>query len=391
MALTCMSLPTLQETVPQQLSTSLAAPSLPVNAPAAEEELPATPTHHIDGNQDTLNEQLDTIFQQYGVKGCSVAAFEGEEIVYTHSYGIARGNQPADENTKYRIASISKAVTAALAMHLVDQGKLSLEDELASIHPALQNPAYPDDPATLQMLLTHTSGIIDGAGYNRAISRGTFPSLDVVMQSNNFSGSRPGERYSYSNFGLGLVCAAIEQATGIPFRDYAKSELFDPLGLDAGFMTNDIDDPQTIAALGSVDPLSWGDMEKAYSQIPLGQMYLLGQGELYISAARWEDAPAKRHEILSQARWCSNPVFPNHSNTLSWQSPWTANRAGSPSPACGAAWKPSETARSKAKGRYWKNSCLHPKSDRWHFYSAPSAVRRVAVPAAHNAKSSLHR
>lgn len=43
-------------------------------------------------------------------------------------------------------------------------------------------------------------------------------------------------------------------------------------------MTNDIDDPQTIAALGSVDPLSWGDMEKAYSQIPLGQMYLLGQG-----------------------------------------------------------------------------------------------------------------
>lgn len=283
-ALTCMSLPTLQETVPQQLSASLAAPSLPVSAPAAEEELPAAPTHRIDGNQDALNEQLDTLFQQYGVKGCSVAAFEGEEIVYTHSYGIARGNQPADENTKYRIASISKAVTATLAMHLVDQGKLSLGDELASIHPALQNPAYPDDPATLQMLLTHTSGIIDGAGYNRAISRGIFPSLDVVMQSNNFSGSRPGERYSYSNFGLGLVCAAIEQATGVPFRDYAKSELFDPLGLDAGFMTNDIDDPQTIAALGSVDPLSWGDMEKAYSQIPLGQMYLLGQGELYISA-----------------------------------------------------------------------------------------------------------
>lgn len=254
-----MSLPTLQETVPQQLSASLAAPSLPVSAPAAEEELPATPTHRIDGNQDALNEQLDTLFQQYGVKGCSVAAFEGEEIVYTHSYGIARGNQPADENTKYRIASISKAVTATLAMHLVDQGKLSLGDELASIHPALQNPAYPDDPATLQMLLTHTSGIIDGAGYNRAISRGIFPSLDVVMQSNNFSGSRPGERYSYSNFGLGLVCAAIEQATGVPFRDYAKSELFDPLGLDAGFMTNDIDDPQTIAALGSVDPLSWGD------------------------------------------------------------------------------------------------------------------------------------
>ena len=116
---------------------------------------------------------------------------KGEEIVYTHSYGIARGNQPADENTKYRIASISKAVTAALAMHLVDQDKLSLGDELASIHPALQNPAYPDDPATLQMLLTHTSGIIDGAGYNRAISRGIFPSLDVVMQIEQLFGQPP--------------------------------------------------------------------------------------------------------------------------------------------------------------------------------------------------------
>ncbi len=92
---------------------------------------------------------------------------------------------------------------------------------LPSILPCKTLP-IPDDPATLQMLLTHTSGIIDGAGYNRAISRGIFPSLDVVMQSNNFSGSRPGERYSYSNFGLGLVRAAIEQATGVPFRDYAK-------------------------------------------------------------------------------------------------------------------------------------------------------------------------
>ena len=146
---------------------------------------------------------------------------KGEEIVYTHSYGIARGNQPADDNTKYRIASISKAVTAALAMHPVDQGKLSLEDHLASIHPALQNPAYPDDPATLQMLLTHTSGIIDGAGYNRAISRGIFPSLDVVMQSNNFSGSRPGERYSYPTSVWDWFALLLNRRPVFPF-DYAK-------------------------------------------------------------------------------------------------------------------------------------------------------------------------
>ena len=83
---------------------------------------------------------------------------------------------------------------------------------------------------------------------------------------------------------MGLVSAAIEYATGQPFRSYAQQVLFEPLGLDAGFLTDDIDDPQTIAVLGSVDPLDWGKMEKAYARIPVGQMYLLGQGELYISA-----------------------------------------------------------------------------------------------------------
>lgn len=283
LALPFLALPTLQETVPVDLSpVQPAAESIAVSAQPV--SLPAAPTNHIAGNEDKLDAALDEICQQYGVKACSAAAFEGEQIVYTHSYGKARGDTPADENTKYRVASISKAVTAMLAMHLVDEGKLSLDMDIADIHPDLQNPYYPDSTTTLEMLLTHTSGIVDGAGYNWAISQSVFPSLDQVLQYSNFSGSAPGEQYAYTNFGMGLVSAAIEYATGQPFRSYAQQVLFEPLGLDAGFLTDDIDDPQTIAVLGSVDPLDWGKMEKAYARIPVGQMYLLGQGELYISA-----------------------------------------------------------------------------------------------------------
>ena len=153
--------------------------------------LPVAPTNHIAGNEDKLDAALDEICQQYGVKACSVAAFEGEQIVYTHSYGKARGDTPADENTKYRVASISKTVTAMLAMHLVDEGKLSLDMDIADIHPDLQNPYYPDSTTTLEMLLTHTSGIVDGAGYNWAISQSVFPSLDQVLQYSNFSAAPP--------------------------------------------------------------------------------------------------------------------------------------------------------------------------------------------------------
>lgn len=232
----------------------------------------------------TLDPAIDQICRSYGVTGASVAAFDHGKIVYTHSYGTARPGQPASENTKYRIASISKAVTAMLAMHLVDEGKLSLDMDLGEIHPGLQNPFHPDTKTTLQMLMTHTSGIVDGAGYSSAISQSPFPSLDVALSMNNFSGSKPGTQYAYSNFGMGLVSAAVEHGSGAYFYDYARDNLFAPMGLDAAYLTNYIQDRSTIAALGTTDPGSWQDMRWAYSRIPLGQMYLLGQGDLYISA-----------------------------------------------------------------------------------------------------------
>lgn len=128
------------------------------------------------------------------------------------------------------------------------------------------------------MLLTHTSGIIDGAGYNRAISRGIFPSLDVVMQSNNFSAAAPVNATAIPTSVWDWSALLLNRRPVSPFGTTPKVSCSTRWGWTPVFMTNDIDDPQTIAALGSVDPLSWGDMEKAYSQIPLGQMYLLGQG-----------------------------------------------------------------------------------------------------------------
>lgn len=274
-----LSIATSQQDIVKPCISPIITPS-----PVTNVDKISAPSHHIFGNEQVLNETLDVICKQYSVQGCSIAAFAGKEIVYTHSYGNARPEQPADENTKYRIASISKAVTATLAMKLEEDGKLSLDYDIAQIHPKLQNPFYPDETTTLKMLMTHTSGIIDGSGYNSAIHRSVFPSLDVVLQKNNFSGHRPGERYVYSNFGMGLVCAAIEQVTQQHFFKYAQDVLFEPLGIDAGFLINQIEDKNSIAALGSVDPLSWGNMAAAYQKIPLGQMYLLGQGELYISA-----------------------------------------------------------------------------------------------------------
>ena len=271
----------------------------------SEPEVPPEPEYiyrnTFEQNREAVDAAVDEIAKSYGVMGCSVAVFEKDSIVYTHSYGIARYNglvkdgekwshtytkSYADENTKYRVASISKLVTTFLAMQLVDKGELNLEDDIAQlINPALQNPYYPETPTTVEMLMSHTSGIVDGGGWDYAVSHVPFPSLDKVIKHGVFSGDRPGEKYCYSNIGMGLVAGAIEQASGQRFYDYADSALFEPMGIDAAYMTDYIEDRGSIAELRQVDPLSWGKMEKYYTaNIPLGQMYLLGQAELYISA-----------------------------------------------------------------------------------------------------------
>ena len=255
----------------------------------------------FEENRNSVDKAVERIAGIYGVTGCSVAVFEKDRIVYTYSYGIARRNglvkdgekwiytnteTPASDDTKYRAASISKMVTTVLAMQLADEGKLNIEDDIAElINPNLKNPYYPETKTTIEMLMTHTSGIVDGRGWEYASSKVPFPSLDKVIGRGIFSGERPGEKYSYSNLGMGLVSGAVEQASGKRFYDYARDALFEPMGIDAAYMTDYIEDRGNIAELRGADPVSWGEMEPYYStNIPLGQMYLLGQGELYISA-----------------------------------------------------------------------------------------------------------
>lgn len=280
----------VKEAVPETvLSDAVSLSSAPAEEQARVAAPPPAPvfTNIIAANEDKLSASIDKICSSYGVLGGSVAAFEHDEIIYNHSYGtasISRGTK-ADINTKYRIASISKVPTMMLAMTLVEQDKLSLDDDVAQLlSPNLQNFAYPNDKATVEMLMSHTSGIVDGGGYVNALNYAPFPPLESVLRGNVFSGSRPGEECVYSNFGMGLVSGIIEQASGEYFYDYARDTLFEPLGVDAAYITDYIEDKNSIASFYNTDPLSWGDMKPLYSQIPKGQMYLLGHGELYISA-----------------------------------------------------------------------------------------------------------
>jgi CubicO group peptidase (beta-lactamase class C family) len=294
----CQSHP-VEPTVPDEAANSTQASSSDVGKASSKTEAsskataaPAVYHNTVAGNEDLLDDLLDITCEIYHVTGMSVAAFERDCIVYRHSYGLANreANLAADSSTKYRIASISKMVTAMLALMLTETSDFDIDEDLRLRIPALYNPYFPDAPITTRQLMLHTSGFQDGAGYLNAISYGRFPPLSTVLNGGGvWTGVLPGREYVYTNFGGGLMAGAIESVTGGRFYDYAKEALFDPLGIDAGYSVSLIEDKAAIASIyengnRTAAPSQWGNMSAAYAGIPLGEMYLLGQGELVISA-----------------------------------------------------------------------------------------------------------
>lgn len=135
-----------------------------------------------------------------------------------------------------RIASISKLVTALGVMRLVDQGKLDLDRDVADyLGWRLRNPAFPDRPITLAMLLSHRSSLIDG-GELYLVPLGVTLRERLADPRVWDAGNAPGsDWFHYTNLNFPVIASVIEQVTGERF-DVAMSRLvLKPLKLDACF------------------------------------------------------------------------------------------------------------------------------------------------------------
>jgi CubicO group peptidase (beta-lactamase class C family) len=159
--------------------------------------------------------------------------------------GWATPAQPVDANTLFRVASVSKFVTALGAMKLVEQGHLALDADIGGyLGYRLRNPNFPDQAITLRMLLTHTSSLRDEGGFKWA------PEVDlkeVLLPGGRHYGqglmwarnAAPGNWFEYVNFNWGLIATVMERAGGERFDRLMRRLVFDPMGLKAGFYLTD--------------------------------------------------------------------------------------------------------------------------------------------------------
>ncbi|MEZ4997046.1 MAG: serine hydrolase domain-containing protein [Bacteroidales bacterium] len=116
-----------------------------------------------------MQQEVERIARDYKLMGLSVVAVCDGRIAgewYTGLRDLER-NLPVNENTKYRIASISKLVMTTAMMKLCDEKRLDLDEDAGTyLGFPLRNPAHPDRPVTVRMLLLHTSSINEGTGYD---------------------------------------------------------------------------------------------------------------------------------------------------------------------------------------------------------------------------------
>ncbi len=143
---------------------------------------------------------------------------------------IARRRATADDPV--RIASVSKLVTALGVMRLVEAGTLDLDRDVSDwLGWRLRNPAFPDIPITLRMLLSHQSSLTDGADYIIPLGE----TLEYRLRDLRAwdAAHRPDSYFRYTNLNFPVVASVMEKATGERFDRLMARLVFAPLELDA--------------------------------------------------------------------------------------------------------------------------------------------------------------
>ncbi|WP_160136834.1 serine hydrolase domain-containing protein [Chryseobacterium sp. c4a] len=227
--------------------------------------------------KDSLDLEINKIYQQGNFNGFSVSIVNDESTLYQNGFGYSdvKEKQPYTINTIQNIASISKTLVGISLLKAQELGKLNLDDPIQKYLPfKIVNPNFPQKPITIRQLATHTSSILDNEFYlsknyflkpnqNLTDAKLTFddeqvfnPSDSIITMSvflknvlsehgkwntNSFSSHQPGTMYEYSNVGTALAAFIIEQATGQEFSMFTKEYILKPLQMnDSGWKYEDI-------------------------------------------------------------------------------------------------------------------------------------------------------
>jgi len=174
--------------------------------------------------------------------GLSVGFIRGD-YVWSKGFGYSdlENMVSAKPETSYRLASLTKSITALAVLQLVEASKVELDAEVQTYVPYFPRKKW---PITVRLLLGHLGGISHYKDYdleeriklhkNTKEALAIFQDFDLVAE--------PGSKYNYSSYGYNLLGAVIEGASGQPYGDYIREHIFEPLGMN----NSRLDDPSDL-------------------------------------------------------------------------------------------------------------------------------------------------
>ncbi len=187
--------------------------------------LPATAA---DDKLAGLPKMVESIRQELGAPGLSIAVAVNDKMVYAGGFGLAdvENEVPARGDTVYRIASISKTFGATAILQLADKKKLKVDDLIGATVPSFPH------AVTLRQIMAHSSGIRHyKPGENGSMTR--FDTLEEAIKifKDDPLLFPPNTKNQYSSYAFNLLQGPIEKLSGQPLESYLTENIFKPAGL----------------------------------------------------------------------------------------------------------------------------------------------------------------
>ncbi len=217
---------------------------------------------HVQSSTAGAPSPIDAVVEQRmsdaGMVGLGAAIIVDKKVVWMKGYGFADKQRgvPFTPDTVMNIGSISKTFTGVALMRAVQEGKLSLDEDVNRYLPfKVTNPNFPNERITLRQLATHTSSITDRwAVYESTYHyggdspeplgeflKGYFTSDGKYYSKENFLNAKPGAHREYSNVAAGLAGYIVELAVGEKLNVYTKRHVFGPLKMtNTGWFLSEI-------------------------------------------------------------------------------------------------------------------------------------------------------
>lgn len=184
--------------------------------------------------------EIDRVFRAYldeaRVPGAAWAVIIDGEVAHAgqHGYRELETKTPVDQDTVFRIASMTKSFTAMAILKLRDEGRLLLDDLAERYVPELAGLQYPtaDSPRlTIRHLLSHSGGFPEDNPWGDQQLAISDDEMAALMRQGIPFSNPPGMTYEYSNYGFAILGRIVSRVSGMPYRDYVAERLLAPLGL----------------------------------------------------------------------------------------------------------------------------------------------------------------